>query len=261
MIGFSASELRAILDAIRDALGARPLTREQLADKVAQRVGSRARERMLSGWAEMLKPAAFEGSLISGPPRGQSVTFVRPDRWLGEWKEPDGEEAWREIVRRYLHAYGPATREEFARWWGMQPAPAGWILKASTAELAEVDVERSHTWALVEDVPRMQSAVLRAPVRLLPGFDVYVAGTRPRESLVEKRFEDRVFRKAGWISPVVLVDGMAAGTWGHERTSGRIEVTVEPFRKLTAAERKQIREKADLLGSFLGTPATVSYRG
>lgn len=54
---------------------------------------------------------------------------------------------------------------------------------------------------------------------------------------------------------------MAARTWGQERTSGRIEVTVEPFRKLTAAERKQIREEADLLGSFLGTPATVSYRG
>lgn len=98
-------------------------------------------------------------------------------------------------------------------------------------------------------------------MRLLPGFDVYVVGTRPREPLAEKRFEDRVFRTAGWISPVVLVDGMAAGTWGHERTRGRIEVTVEPFRKLTTAQKKQIREEADGLGSFLGAPARVSYRG
>jgi hypothetical protein len=78
MIGFEAEELREILDSIRASLGARPITREQLADKVAQRAGAHARERLLSGWAEMLKPAAFEGSLVSGPPRGQNVTFVRP---------------------------------------------------------------------------------------------------------------------------------------------------------------------------------------
>lgn len=261
MIGFSSDELRAILDAIRASLGATPLTREQLADKVAERVGPRARERMLSGWAEMLKPAAFQGSLISGPPRGQSVTFVRPDRWLGSWTEPGSEEAWREIVRRYLRAYGPATREEFARWWGMQPAPAGRILEASADALAEVDVDGHRAWALAEDVAGLRAAAQRPPVRLLAGFDVYVAGTRPRESLVDKRFEDRVFRKAGWISPVVLADGVVAGVWGHERTGGRVQVTVEPFRRLGAAHKRQIGEEADRLGSFLGAPAQVSSSG
>lgn len=259
MIGMSEKELRATLAAIRASLTARPITREQLAEKVAEKVGPKGRERMLSGWAEMLKPAAFEGSLISGPPRGQNVTFVRPDRWLGTWTEPESEEAWREIVRRYFHAYGPATREEFARWWGMQPAPAGRILKASAGELAEVDVEGSRAWALVKDVKGMQKASLRAPVCLLAGFDVYVAGTRPKESLVEKRFETRVFRKAGWISPVVLMNGAVAGVWEHERTGSRIEVTIHPFRKLAAAQKKQIREEADRLGHFLEAPASVSY--
>lgn len=261
MIGFSAEELRAVLESIQSSLGATPLTRERLANKVTKLVGPRAREKMLSGWAEMLKPAAFEGSLISGPPKGQSVTFVRPDRWLGEWREPEAEEAWSEIVRRYLRAYGPATREEFARWWGMQPAPAGRILKASADELAEVDVEGHRAWALAEDVPGIRTARLRVQAGLLPGFDAYVAGTRPRGSLVEKRFENRVFRKAGWISPVLLVNGVVAGVWGHERTGGRIEVTVEPFRRLTGADRKRIKIEADRLGSFLGAPAGLAYAG
>lgn len=56
---------------------------------------------MLSGWAEMLKPAAFEGSLISGPPQGRSVTFVRTILWLGGWTELETEKAWWEIIRRY----------------------------------------------------------------------------------------------------------------------------------------------------------------
>ncbi len=261
MIGCGEEELRAILDAIRESLTARPLTREQLADQVAERVGPHARERMLSGWGEMLKPAAFQGSLIFGPPQGQSVTFVRPDAWLSEWRELDSGQAWREIVRRYLRVYGPAAREELARWWGMQPAPAGRILAASAGDLVAVDVEGYRAWALAEDVAGMQAAPPRLPARLLPGFDVYVAGTRPRASLVDRHFEDRVFRKAGWISPVVLVEGMVAGVWGHERSGGRIQVTVEPFQRLSGEHRRQLGEQADRLGSFLGAPATVSYSG
>ena len=259
MIGMTEKELRDTLAAIRASLTARPLSREQLAQKVAAKVGPKGRDRMLSGWAELLKPAAFEGSLISGPPRGQSVTFVRPDRWLGEWEEPASEEAWREILRRYLRVYGPATREEFARWWGMQPAPAGRILSASREEVTEVKVEGHRAWAHREDLKKIRAASLRAPVRLLPGFDVYIVGTRPRESLVEKRFEDRVFRKAGWISPVVLVNGVVAGVWEHQRTKNRIEVTVHSFGKLTAAQRKDIDEEADRLGRFFKAPASVSH--
>jgi winged helix DNA-binding protein len=96
---------------------------------------------MLSNWGEMLKPTAFNGWLMSGPPRGQNVTLVRPDRWLKKWNEWDSHAAWREIAHRYLRRYGPATREDFARWWGMQPAPAGRILKEFADELDEVDVE------------------------------------------------------------------------------------------------------------------------
>jgi hypothetical protein len=232
MIGMTEDQLRATLEAIKDALGARPITRERLAEKVAATVGPHARDRMMSGWGEMLKPASFHGYLSSGPPRGQSVTFVRPDRWLGGWKEPDGEEAWREILGRYLRAYGPASREEFARWWGMQPAPAGRVLKASGDGLVEVDVEGHRGWFLADDLPTLRRLRLRNTVRLLPGFDVYVAGTR----------------------------AMVAGVWSHERTNGRIKVTIDLFRKPTAAQKKHIGDEADRLGSFLGTPAIVSYR-
>jgi hypothetical protein len=259
MIGMTEKELRATLEAIRASLGARPLTREQLADKVASKIGPKGRDRMMSGWGEMLKPAAFHGYLISGPPRGQSVTFVRPDGWLGEWNVPNPEDAWREIVRRYFRAYGPATREEFARWWGMQPAPAGRVMKASGDELIEVDVEGHRASALTEDVSALARARINTPVRLLPAFDVYVVGTRPRESLVDSRFENLIFRQAGWISPVVLIDGRAHGVWKHERTGKGIEVAVSAFGMLSGAHRKAIAEEADSLGKFLDAPTTVSF--
>jgi Winged helix DNA-binding domain len=259
MIEMNAEELRATLDAIRESLGAKPLTREQLADKVARRTGTRESARMLSGWGEMLKPAAFQGHLCSGPPRGQSVTFVRPDRWLGKWDVPDPRRAWREIVRRYLHTYGPASREEFARWWGMQPAPAGRVLGASADELTEVDVEGHRAWLLRDDLPQLRRARRSSAVRLVPGFDVYTAGSRPHASLVADRHKHLVFRKAGWISPVVLVGGMALGVWKHARTGRGVEITVQAFGRLGADQRRAIATEADGIGRFLNAPATVSY--
>lgn len=259
VIGMSEKELRTTLQAIRDSLGAVPVTREELAAEVAERTGAKGGDLMLSGWGEMLKPAAFHGYLCSGPPRGQSVTFVRPDRWLGRWKTPRPEEAWREIVRRYLGVYGPANREEFARWWGMQPASAGRVLKASEDQLTEVDIEGHRAWSLTEDLPLSSQNDRHPPPRLLPAFDVYVAGTRPRLSLVDARFEELVFRKAGWVSPVLLVDGLVAGVWSHERKGRKLEVTVKPFAKLRAAHRKAITVEADDLGRFLDAPASTSF--
>jgi hypothetical protein len=254
--GLSEKELRKVLDDVRGTLGARPLTRRQIADKV----GGKARRGLLSNWGGLLKPAAFSGSLISGPPRGQNVTFVRPDRWLKEWNEVEDDEAWHGVVRRYLATYGPAAREDLARWWGMQPAPAGRLLKAMPeGELEEVEVEGRRAWALTGDAKKIRTSSSKLPVRLLPGFDVYVVGNRPKEALVEKRFEARVFRQAGWISPVVLIDGKAAGVWRLEKRGRTVEVTVEPFGKLPAARKKAIAEEADRLGKFLGAPAKVKY--
>jgi Winged helix DNA-binding domain len=260
MIGLSAEELRATLDAIRDSLGARPLTREQLAEKVAGKVGSKSRERMLSGWGEMLKPASFDGSLVAGPPKGRSVTFVRPDRWLKEWRVLDGQEAMREVLRRFLAAYGPGTREEFAAWWGMQPAPAGRVIASlPRGELAEVEVGGTRAWARAGDAEAMAGKPGPGPARLAPGFDHYVVAFRPREQLVDKRHAAKVFRSAGWISPVVLIDGRAAGVWAVDRSGDWIEVTVRPFGRMGAAYKRAITEEADLLGAFLDAPARVSW--
>jgi hypothetical protein len=135
----------------------------------------------------------------------------------------------------------------------------GRILKASAEELEEVEVEGDAAWALAGDATAMRRVRLGSPARLLPAFDVYVAGSRPKASLVDRRFEARVFRQASWITPVVLVDGMVAGVWGHERRGAEIEVAVEPFGTLPAARRREVAEEVDRLGAFLGAPARVTW--
>lgn len=124
----SEAEFWRIVDDIGLALDGTPMTREELIERVGKGKSQRIRELLKSGWGGMLKPAARAGCLCFGPNRGQSVTFVRPEAWMGSWRHVDPEVALRDIVTRYLRAYGPATKTDFARWWGAWPgvASAAW---------------------------------------------------------------------------------------------------------------------------------------
>ena len=258
-VGLDAEGLDSLIEAIRRTLTDEPMTREELAEKLSRRVGPRVREQLASGWGTLLKPAAFQGSLISGPPRGQNVTFVRPDWWLRTWKAVDGEEAMREVFRRFLRGFGPGGHEDFAAWWGVQPGRFRRVRQDLEDELDEVEVEGKRAWAASGDGRKMAALDPASSVRLLPNFDAYVMGFRPREQLYDMRFAARVSRTAGWISPVVLVEGRAAGVWGYQRSDRRIDVSIEPFERLTAASRRGIKEEAERLGAFLGAPARVSF--
>jgi Winged helix DNA-binding domain len=256
--GVTKEQYDAILETVPRALGARPLTREQLADKIAEFGGAKLREKFLSGWGALLKPSARRGDLCFGPNRGRNVTFVRPDRWLRLRGLPrmDQEEARREVVRRFLAAYGPATADDLGRWLGFRVGLKR-MLQALEDELVEVEVAGGPASLLAADVDALKSGSAPRSVRLLPAFDPYVVGFRPRELLVDAAHEPRIFRPQAWFSPVVLVNGRAAGIWERERRGSRLEVRVEPFARLSAATRRAIASEADRLGEFLDAPAEL----
>jgi hypothetical protein len=92
--GLTKKQYDPILENVPRALGARPQTREQLAELA----GPALRERILEGLGSLLKPSARRGDLCFGPNRGRNVTFVRPGRWLRGFRRVDGDEARHELV-------------------------------------------------------------------------------------------------------------------------------------------------------------------
>ncbi len=146
--GVTREQYDAILEGVPRALGARPKTREQLADKLGELGGPELREKLLSGWGALLKPSARRGHLVFGPNRGRNVTFVRPDRWLGRLPRVETEDAEREILRRFLAAYGPATADDVRRWLGMSVAKLKRMLRALEDELVEVELSGTPAWLL-----------------------------------------------------------------------------------------------------------------
>ena len=255
--GIDEKDLRAVLDAVSEALDGRRLSREDLARQIL-RITKRSHleERLLSGWGELLKPAAFRGLLCFGPGTGRNVTFVRPDQWLGQWEDHDTDEALCEVFRRWLGVYGPASVPEAARWWGVNPPEARRVLKMLGDELAEVTVGDAPRWLLARDRASLKRARLPEGVRLLPSFDQLLVMSAPhKDAIVDATFADRVYTVkpiAVWSLPAVLVDGRVRAAWKLERKSKRATVRVVPFGKLTKAQRASRAEEAGGLGVTLG---------
>jgi hypothetical protein len=257
--GFKVSlqQMEALLAAIPRALDGRALTREELDDEVARLTDGSLRGRLKSGWGELLKPAVQQGLVCFGPARGQNVTFVRPDQWIAGWKpmKLTPEDALRQIARRYLHTYGPASHEHFAAWLGTRPAEGRRAFKglAEAGELVDLDLAGDRVVALAADLPAMRSASVPVDhLRLLGRFDPYKIGVRPRGIFVPDAYYDRVYLKQGWMSPVVLRAGRAVATWDAARGGRRTTVSISPFVSLPKRALDDAEREARRLAPFLG---------
>jgi hypothetical protein len=233
----------AVVAAIGDALAGRMLTREELADAVVAQVGPGPREKLASGWGYYLGDAAEAGVLCFGPPSGSKVTFVHASDWLGPQQEWEPRDALREVARRYAETYGPVGHRQFREWFtsrSFTPADA----KALFDELDLPEPEPS---------PPGESSV-----RLLPEYDVYVMGFREREHLVPPQVREQVAAHgkgryegpAG--TPFLLVDGVCAGIWSRKKSAKKVELIVQPARKLTRTEKAGVGDEAERIGAFLG---------
>ncbi len=256
--GVTAAQLHAVTDAVGEVLGATPRTRAELVADVSAHLGDPALAGPLAtGWGALLKPAAARGLLCSGPTDGGTVTFVSPEAWLGRPLAPRAPEAAaREVLSRFLVANGPATAADVARWWGEQPAPARRWIRANADVLTDVEVDGEGGYVVrAEDADELAAAACDDPADplLLPAFDPWViAPISHRRWAVPAGREADVSRTAGWISPVLVVDGSVAGVWEHEIRGDTVLVDVRGFARVPAAVRRAAERHAGRYAHLLG---------
>lgn len=248
------AEVWQLTDEIGAALDGTPMTREQIIAAVAGGRHDRIKDALRSGWGGMLKPAARNGKLCFGPSRGQIVTFVSPQRWLGEWNTVEPEAALVEMARRYVHAYGPANKADFAYWWGNWSGVGVAAWAGLEQELVPVSVEGWRAHVLRDDLKRMRS--IKQPVnrvQLLPNFDPYLMGHARRDHLFDRAHTSKVSRTAGWISPVILVDGRVDGVWAYALNSKkRMSATLTPFERLPNRVITEAKARAESIAKSMG---------
>jgi len=196
--------------AIVEGLAGGPATRAELREVLAAAGVDASGQRL----PHLVRRAAFEG-LLHHPLDG---TFAALEP-AGE--PPPREQALAELARRHAVGYGPATPEDVAAFSGL---PRGQILQSSKPDSGAREAAPESGAARLQDLtPR------GGWVRLLGAFDPYLLGYAGRGHAVAPRHARRVWPGGGWIHAVVLVDGMAAGTWRLRGGEVEVEAFDEPI--------------------------------
>ena len=236
--------VRDLEEAVRRLLADGPLPVRTLGERLAEvfpdvpaaALAHKARERV---------------ALVQVPPRGLwgasgGVVHQTVETWLGR---PSTTVDVRDLVRRYLRAFGPATASDMTTW--SRVTRLGPVFASMADELVPVACEDGRTRYDVEGAPYAEGDE-PAPVRLLGCYDNLWLSHADRSHVVDDAARRRWAGPNGGVAHTVFVDGFMAGLW--RRREGRVDV-VELFRRLTRAERADLDAEVARTETFLAHPA------
>ena len=169
----------------------------------------------------------------------------------------DPHDARLELARRYLHIFGPGTPESFAEWAGIKPPRGRAAFEALGESLIAVRTPIGDGWILAEDEPTF-CALPRPPAaaRLLPSGDTFYLLWGPNRELLVPQPERRAALWTARVWPgAILVEGEIVGTWRRAQAN----VTMDPWRRLSGAEREVVEAEAGAL-PLPGTQGRVRVR-
>ncbi|MCE5291277.1 MAG: winged helix DNA-binding domain-containing protein [Nocardiaceae bacterium] len=268
-VDLGLDEIVALISpAVRAVLRGRQLAINELGREVAERVAERLPSTARAAWIA-------EGPYARNQPLGEAIVhfclriltlqgvvcfarrtenkalFVLVDEWLGATPARE-DDARRELLRRYLHCYGPSTRKDFAAWVGVYVGDVDAWWSPIEDELSAVSVLGSRAWMLSKDVGLVKKSEVTG-VRLLPPGDPYTQ-MRDRATIVDRVHHKDVWQKVG-APGTVLADGHIVGTWRPRRSGRKLAITVHSFQKLDSAVTEQIRHEADHVALLRGAGA------
>ncbi|MFD8014852.1 winged helix DNA-binding domain-containing protein [Streptomyces sp. NPDC058955] len=195
--------------------------------------------------------------LVQVTPRGLwgragQVALTTTDVWFGgapyEPADPD------ETVLRYLGAFGPASVKDMQTWCGLtRLRPAFERLRPRLVTFRDEDGTELFD---LPDAPRPDEAT-PAPPRFLPEYDNLLLSHADRRRIVPEAYRTRTWT-GNQPHRVLLLDGLLAGLWHLAEAKGRVTLTVEPFARLTRADRAALTEEAERT-LRLAVPADGAY--
>ena len=213
----------------------------------ALRDGPRRRNELV----ELVGKDAFQAAdveMVRVPPYGtwenrRAHLYAAAEDWVGP-NNADAEAGRDLLVRRYLAAFGPARVGDIDRWAGI-----GAERVKRALERIELRRFRDEQGRELVDLPRapLPHRETPAPARFIGHFEGLLWVHARRTGVLPEGFRTILFNtKLPASMAVFLLDGVVAGGWRYE--GGRIQL--QPFRKLTRAERADLKEEQERLQAF-----------
>ncbi len=274
-LGFSAMHVLAMVSrAVDEVLQEQMLSKDDLGLALALRIehdltpAQQEVWRWPSSYAEgqslgeslarfMLPVVALEGKLclFSKPGhRGKyyALFSTLPGFLDGQSPRLDNQAAQTELVRRYLHCFGPATVENFALWAGISLGQAQRLWTGIWPSVQEVTYQNVNGWMLQEDALQLGKNPIPEGVRFIPPHDPWLH-QHDRSLLVKGKLAYRYFWKAAGSPGMVLFDGEGVAGWHMRIVKNKMLVAIEdlglPLRRASGSE---LEAEVDRLASALG---------
>lgn len=186
--------------------------------------------------------------------------FTLAESWIGQMIPPqdkEQEDRLKELVRRYLAAFGPASVNDMQTWSGFKLPLLKEVFESLKPELQTYrDENKRELFDLAgtslpgEDVP--------APIRFLPEFDNLLLSHQKRHRIIADEHKSKVYLPALRVAATFLVDGFVSGVWKVEKTKTAATLMIEPFGKLAKQDRTALIEEGERLIRFI-EPAAKSF--
>lgn len=272
-LGMSLTEAVELTSAeIRDVLSGRRLAINELGVELAERIAGVLSGKQRDLWNEegphakgqplgeavvhfCIRILTLQGVVCFAPREGNKAPFILTDEWLGRpIPRVDPDMARAELLRRYLHCYGPSTRAAFASWLGVRSGDVDPWWSLVEDELTQVDYG-GRAWMLDADVDALRAEAIPEGVRLLPPRDPY-AQLRDRETIVEKKYHRDVWRTSG-DPGTVLANGEIVGTWRPQKKGRKLTIAVKTFEDLVERHLVAVRAEAEQIAALRGASSAM----
>jgi hypothetical protein len=149
------------------------------------------------------------------------------------------------MLRRYLAAFGPASRKDMDAW-SMMRMPQIKPALERLEPLRRFRDENGRELVDLEDAP-LPDPDTPAPVRFLPKWDNVLLAFADRTRILPEEHRRTVIKANGDVAQTFLVDGFVAGTWSV--VDGR--VVPVPFARLSPSARNEVEDETGRLEAFL----------
>jgi len=175
--------------------------------------------------------------------------FTTPERWLGQ--PPSGSEDARDLILRYLAAFGPAAVRDVQTWSGRTQLKTS--VEEMRPELRTFHDESGNELFDLPDAP-LPPADTPAPPRFVPDYDNLILSHAERRRVVPDEHRKKVFLSAARVRATFLVDGFVRGAWKIEKQRKTATLVIEPFEPLSREDRDTLSDEGERLVRFVAEP-------
>lgn len=191
--------------------------------------------------------------LVQVPPggtwgSGAAAAYATAESRLG--RAPSGsEDPLRDLLFRYLAAFGPAGVRDFQAWSGLVRLKGPVEEIKAGGGLSLFEGEDGGELLDLPDAP-LPPPDTPAPPRFVPEYDNLVLAHADRRRVIADEDRKKVFLSAARVRATVLLDGFVAGVWRIEKTKKTAALIVEPFAPLSTEDRDALVEEGERLLRF-----------